>query len=550
MNAEIRKLTISTLSPVHIGCGEDFEPGNFVIHEGLLHALDVETLAAELTPEERKQLGTLANDPNPIGKIQAFFSSKAERLAAVSVHQVSVVSGIAREYAQKMGRATQQAGAGAANVFNQFLIERTVWQPLNNAAYLPGSSLKGSIRTAWLNRANQGNALTSRQESNTTLQQRLLDYSFKELHKDPFRLLALSDARNEDEAPPTRILYAISKKKRQSERSASEIKVYREAIAESLPAAFAGEMRFLPRKTAAEKDITWNALCDACNEFYGQKLGEELRDNFLGPKLEADWRKLINELLGQELDTLIKARQGFLLRVGRHSGAESVTLDGVRNIKIMGKAGEKPSYRPLTTEKRFATNDKANESALLPFGWIWVDASEGQYVAVHDSFRQKLASHSEKMRESHRERLLANELRRAELQQKAQAEAAKKQAEREAEAQQEREAAEKAAQLAAMTPAMREIAEFREAFEKRYQALQESKGSRDKPFTAFYNTAKALADKAHAEGWTPEEKISAADAIEAWLPKVVAMEPKEIRKRLNLTALRGLQGVLQTRPKP
>jgi len=41
-------LKISTLSPVHIGCDEVFEPTNFVINEGLLHVLDPADIAAEL----------------------------------------------------------------------------------------------------------------------------------------------------------------------------------------------------------------------------------------------------------------------------------------------------------------------------------------------------------------------------------------------------------------------------------------------------------------------------------------------------------------------
>ena len=544
MKPDIRKLTISTLSPVHIGCGEDFEPGNFVIHEGLLHALDVETLAAELSEEERKQLGNLANDANPIGRIQAFFAGKAERLATVSNHQVPVVDGIAREYAQKMGRATQSGNAGAANIFNQFNIERTVWRAFDNAAYLPGSSLKGSLRTAWLNRVNNGRALPQRSEKNNELQQRLLGYSFKELHKDPFRLLAIADAQSEDEAPLTRILYAISKKKKPSQFQPSEIKVYREAIAEAQPAAFMGEMRFLPRTEKLAKDITWAALCEACNGFYGKKLGEELRDNHLGTKLERGWQQVMNGLLANELDTLIRAKQGFLLRVGRHSGAESVTLDGVRSIKILGpRVNGKMTfdYRPLTTEKRFATDDKANENGLLPFGWIWVDASEGQYVAVHDRFRQKLAAYSQKMRDDHRERLAANDERRAEIRKKAEEQAAQSQQKKEETARREREAAEaalqKAAQLAAMTPAMREIADFCDTFRQKQEALR---GNKERLNTDYHSRAKAFAQRAlDAADWTTEEKKAAADAIAEWLPKVVSGIDKDQLKKLKLSALRG-----------
>ena len=540
MQPEIRKLTLSTLSPVHIGCGEDFEPGNFVIHDGLLHTLDVETLAAALKEDERKQLANLASEPNPIGKVQAFFGNRSERLSTVSAHQIPVVAGIAREYAQKMGRATQQGNAGADHVFNQFIIERTVWQPYSHAAYLPGSSLKGSIRTAWLNRLNRGQALHTPRESNAELQYRLLAYTSRNLHQDPFRLLALADALSEEDAPPTRILYAISKKKRPSERTPSEIKVYREAISEALPAAFVGEMRFLPRKAASAQDITWEALCEACNHFYGKQLSEELRDNFLGAKLEKGWRQLMIDLLNQELDSLIRARQGFLLRVGRHSGAESVTLEGVRNIKSIGPKVEgkaTSTYRSLTTEKRFATNDPATEGALFPFGWIWVDACDDAHRHLHDSFRRKLAAYSEKMRENHRDRLLANENRRAERQHQAAERAAQKQAALAAEAQRERDAAEKLRQLAAMTPARRAIAEFSESFRQRAEALR---GNKERLNADYHSKATAFAQQAlEATDWTAEEKAAAAEAIAEYLPQVVEKIDKEQLKKLKLAALRG-----------
>ena len=59
MITNTRALTISTLSPIHLGCDEVYEPSNFVIHDGLLHALDPADLAESLSAAERKQLATL-----------------------------------------------------------------------------------------------------------------------------------------------------------------------------------------------------------------------------------------------------------------------------------------------------------------------------------------------------------------------------------------------------------------------------------------------------------------------------------------------------------
>ncbi len=529
-----RDLTISTLSPVHIGCDEVYEPSNFVIHDGLLYALDATQLAAELTDSERQTLLRLAEERAPIGAIQRFFKSHASRFAALASHPVMVAAGIAREYDEKMGRPVQQ-GAGSPDTYALFPIIRTAYRPIDNAPYLPGSSLKGSLRTAWLNHLihRHGNPLTANDERDRnkarTLQERLLGYRFGQFQDDPFRHIALADAHPDDDAdpPPTRVLYAISKKKRPSERGASELNVFLETLPDALPAAFHGELRLGP----AGK-ITWNMLCDACNRFYRPQLEAELKHELLGQRIDPDWKRLIGALLGNELAQLAEARQGFLLRVGKHSGAESVTLDGVRSIKILGKRenGKQTSdYRSNTTEKRFATLNRAADSGLLPFGWIWVSACDDQHRHLVDRLRAQLAERSQPLRDEHRERLLAIADEREARRQRADEAAARERDTADAEAARQ-------ARLASLTPAEREIAEFRETFANRRQQLR---GGKDKPNTAYHAKAAQLARKALEDAdWTPAEKAAAADAIEEWLPQVVAVDLKDARKKLKLAALK------------
>lgn len=527
-------ISISTLSPVHIGCDEVYEPTNFVIHDGLLHALEVADLVKELTEAEQKQLGRLTEEREPIGAIQRFFKSKAQRFANTSRHQVAVAGAIASEYEEKIGRAVQQNNTGSAT-YNLFPIARTAFRPLDNTPYLPGSSLKGSIRTAWLNHllSQRGNPLRpedSRDKNKArTLQERLLGYTAGKFEDDPFRHIALSDAHPEDEkiAPPTRVLYAISKKKRISERGTPELKVYLETVPDALPAAFQGELRLTG-------NINWAALCDACNHFYCPQLEAELNHDILGNLIDGDWKQLISGLLGDELTELAKARQGFLLRVGKHSGAESVTLDGVRLIKILGKRenGKQTfDFRPNTTEKRFASLTKAGSSELLPFGWIWVDACDDQHRHIFDRLQQKLAKRSEVLRNAHEDRLLNLEIGQQQRQAKIQAEQASALAAIKAED-------DLAKKLASMTPVQREIDTF--CTECQQRAEQLINGRKDNPNTAYHAKANQLAKKAHdSTDWTAEEKASVADAIETWLPKIVAVDIKDARKKLKLAALRG-----------
>jgi CRISPR-associated protein Csm5 len=61
----------------------------------------------------------------------------------------------------------------------------------------------------------------------------------------------------------------------------------------------------------------------------------------------------------------------FPVRIGRHSGAECLTVDGVRNIKIMGKQqGDPPKYGHHSTTVWLAGDSNKATSNLLPFGWV------------------------------------------------------------------------------------------------------------------------------------------------------------------------------------
>ncbi|MBK7766449.1 MAG: hypothetical protein IPI44_10240 [Sulfuritalea sp.] len=52
-HVDIRRIGITTLSPVHVGCDEVFEPTGFVIADGLLHLLDPAVLAGALDAREK-----------------------------------------------------------------------------------------------------------------------------------------------------------------------------------------------------------------------------------------------------------------------------------------------------------------------------------------------------------------------------------------------------------------------------------------------------------------------------------------------------------------
>ncbi|MBK8118467.1 MAG: hypothetical protein IPK39_03945 [Sulfuritalea sp.] len=528
-----RRIGITTLSPVHVGCDEVFEPTGFVIADGLLHLLDPAVLAGALDAREKAQLIKLSDERDPIGPIQQFFKSRRERLAPLASQCIDVAGDIAREYEDKAGQSQARGGDGRP-VYNLFPMARTAFNPLDGAPYLPGSSLKGSIRTAWLSRLNRGQPPHEDEKRNPgKLQQRLLGYAPGKFENDPFRHLHLADAHANPERsqPPTRIGYAVSKKKRESERGSPELKVYLETVRETLADAFLGEVRF----TSGALD--WGRLCDACNAFYRPQLEAELDHPQFGPLLATDWRQLLSGMLGNELNELMELRQGFLLRVGRHSGAESVTLDGVRSIKILGAQGQPPSYRAQTTEKRFASVTRAAQSGLMPFGWIWIDGSDDAHRHIAIAVAEKLALLGQPIRAAHAERQAAIEVRR-DAQAAASAAAALRQAEAAA-AEQAAALAEtqRQADLAEMTPNRRRTEEFRAFCESRASQLGKNQEALN---GQIHNRARQLAaDALQGADWTRQEKAAVADLLAEFLPRLVSRMDKDQLKKLKLAALRN-----------
>ncbi len=95
----------------------------------------------------------------------------------------------------------------------------------------------------------------------------------------------------------------------------------------------------------------------------------------------------------------------------------------------------------------------------------------------------------------------------------------------------------KAQQMASLSPAQQLIAAFVDAMRSQHEQYPKFK---DKPNGSYHGKARELAKAAH-EGadWSAEDKLAAAQAIEEWLPKLVALDIKDERKKLKLSALKG-----------
>lgn len=394
-------LKYTPLSPVHIGADESYEPGNYVIDEtaGALYRFDTQAALAGLSASERQQLLSIVNgkpDDSMLTKVQAFFHTHREKLMAYAVSPVPTAKGIKTLYERRIGKTAQLESQGK-RVINKLEIDRTFYNPVNGKPLLPGSSIKGAIRTALLDAENNKDKYSfDRNVRNQELQQKL--FGGGKFHTDPMRLVTVGDAgwHGSKDKPSCQIQFAVNRKRKpimkdgvllKSQAEASNLYQLLECVEPQHYQGFIGSITLHNTQTIAQDDhklpkksLQWQIkdIAEACNAFYMGLFWKELSAIKELNYLNSNWIKQMEQLLGNGLLKKLNDGEAFLLRVGRHSGAEALTLDSVRSIKIMQGRGEKPKYEKAPLTWWLAADDTNTKQNMLPFGWVLVEIDPKQ----------------------------------------------------------------------------------------------------------------------------------------------------------------------------
>lgn len=497
------RLLITPLSPIHIGTGESYEPTNYVIEDGTLYEFDTGAVVDALADSDRKELLAITSrrpDTGMIKAVQKYFHDRRATLQPWAVHRIPVLDGVARMYANRVGE-TANLETGGRQVINRLEIDRTACNPVNRQPVLFGSSIKGAIRTALLDGVNSGAALQSvedrrtgkpRNENNLELQQRLFKYQAGKFELDPMRLVQLSDAawRGEAELPTAQVFLAVNRKKalvtdgtgklRQSQAETKQLYQILECVPPLRYRSFAGqlnvqsvaEIRSPSKLPNVDLQFDIARVGKGCNAFYRPILESEIRLLRERGYVSEGWVKSVETILR---DPRLAEGSVFLLRVGRHSGAESVTLRGVRDIKIMLDRDPETGRQRSTSESEsrtvwLAASERDQKTALLPFGWLLVEVAPFSREELADHALLKAACDEQLAAARQwagalaaKQRAMDEARARAEARRREEAEMARQRAVAEAES--ARLEAERGARLAAMSDEEREVEGLRKLYE-------------------------------------------------------------------------------------
>lgn len=354
------RVKLHVLSPIHIGCDDAYEPTNFVIDEktGKLIEFDPMDFIASLSDKQRAEFTKLCEGENLLG---IFKFIKREYTAKVPGRMTDVASGLLTHYKKVLAMSSYDRKA----VINQFTLMKTAHHPNDNLPYIPGTSLKGALRTAYLS-ALATVEKVGKQNNSKGLEKILLGGDFE---NDPFRMVKVSDLHPTAETS-TKIVYAVNKRLSTDEREsqASKGDVYQIFETVSSGACFEGTVQVSPCPTS-KKSIKENHLFAALHRFYEILLKTETQS-----LKKIGLTHTVPPLVAQHFADQLK-KTCFLVRIGRHTGAEGVTIEGHREIKIMQKHGTPPKTLDHATTIWLAseTPKPTDTSKLVPFGWAMLE---------------------------------------------------------------------------------------------------------------------------------------------------------------------------------
>ncbi len=473
------KLKVTTIAPVHVGDGEQYEPTNYVIDDGYLYFFKDSDLILSLSKEQKNELLKIVSKTNSYRQIQLFYKRKDIQNIAkeISLYRVEVSKSIEDNYNQALGRVRQKEGN--KEVLNALSINTTIKS--NNIPYIPGSSFKGSLKTAFYsfeskNKRFQDVVKEKTKFNRKTKQKVFKDYEFNsnyfgKFEEDPFYKIKVSDLITN--RPELQVKWCVNKKKKSFDTDNDNtavrfefLKPYSEYFCELTlwDNIQNNELNKINSKIRDQKkqlkqpnrNYSIDEIIKITNDFYIPKFLEEYK-----------WAKERKQLISQEYFNIAlkyinnaKNGKGFILRVGQHSGAVSMTLDKHRKIfipqmKDVNNIKDKYVDSPFTYW--LASNvDEVKNSEFI--GWIYCELISDK---IYNDILQQVLEYQKKFYEKKKEiekklyekiTLESNKIKEKVL---------KEQQKREEEEQRlKKEQEEKKAKLASMTPAQRLIEEY------------------------------------------------------------------------------------------
>lgn len=375
LREQIAYIRLAPLTPLHVGSGALLEPLEYVMRE--------ENGAPYLYPIDLPAWVEAQENP---AELAEFFGSKSlpeiRRRIAKDVDVATFGGPPARVCSQKIFD-TYRKELGSERSENQLLISPALKNPLTGSLIIPGSSIKGAIRTTVIDCLDREWGMRLKEGGDAGYTNKLKeclggisDNAFKNLKVGDFQaglgeslIFTAEEVRKKDNA---------STPKNNCETTLS-------LATTGAPYAVYGKI-ILGSHDAKKRDVAltvkhdqhgvraWrlDELMALCTGFYGQRYLKERNDFYGLPHLS----RTGEALLSMEQSLLEHSQNSMLLRIGHYSHVECMTVTNHLPKTRKTKDGQ---WMPFGTTRTLA-------DGVFPFGWARLS------VCSEEEYREALAA--------------------------------------------------------------------------------------------------------------------------------------------------------------
>jgi len=357
MSKERYNLTIEPLTAVHIGTGETLTPVDYGVFGGQYLKYNQENIISRLIRDnnrgERLKYEQAANK-NDMKSLRNFFEEIFENENDENddfIYECDTTKSFRALYKNNKEKNPLQNASEVLSIYRPEGSHKPV---------IPGSSIKGAIRTAVLNALSGGKDYLDEKRFEKDL------LSYNDAKSDPFRCIAIGDFTFKSaETQIVGIMEQISKN--------ADPKTAAQVLIEAIRGTLIDGKAISASSLLIDKDLqknnvdikiplSINDIRKSCNDFYWSEFEEEYRE-FYQNCLEKEKIGIV-EKLREKLQKARDEDNTFIIRCGRYSQVEFMTLQGHRKPKTRKDKFGKP-YPWGTTRTVFDYDGK-----LVPLGWI------------------------------------------------------------------------------------------------------------------------------------------------------------------------------------
>ncbi len=401
----LHKLKGWALTPVHVGDGTTWGPEGYHLKDQKLERFDPMAVIGSMSDAGKLEYIKAC-------KLGGVWQAQGQIRKAVDQSQVRETLGISRTALSDIGQLmgdVQRKG------------ELHPFVRSGDAPILPGSSLKGALRTGWL--AARASPLEKKSFSakadgdrpgktgitSGAFQSEALDFSASHTEQDPLRDVAVGDCAIAAGGTLLDKAHIYNLKGDKLDQKGQAIQMHFERLAaladreefvpadlqieiatleeaaqkqrgNAAPARLQGVSRAVPAKSPSFAELR-----RACNAHHVALWFGEIAHFYQGLPTQA----LMGELLQavdlpatdkEKLAVALEQRKAWLIRIGRFSHFESKSIEGLRHGEKRAKGGKNGAPGRSAQHMQWGgsrTVCKNGADELLPFGWIILFEQEG-----------------------------------------------------------------------------------------------------------------------------------------------------------------------------